>query len=140
MVTHAKGVNCGVVEWMKRIILQLFGHSERMKGGEPVKEVYVSKGVGPNRRERPLGRSMDRVKEYLCERGATRGGRLDQARRKCFLIWRWKLFCRGHPLGLCSRREQGVRVIDRYIASVFFFFFFFFYVFAYSACRPLMGA
>ncbi len=34
-----------------------------------VKEVLVE---GPNSRERPLGRWKDRVKEYMCERGASR--------------------------------------------------------------------
>ncbi len=42
-----------------------------------VKKVYVSESVGPNSSEMALGRWRDRVKEYLCERGATRGGGLD---------------------------------------------------------------
>ncbi len=43
-----------------------------MGSEEFVKKVYVSEIVGPNSRERPLGRWRDRVKEYMCERGATR--------------------------------------------------------------------
>ncbi len=39
-----------------------------------VKKVYTSESVGPNSRGRPPGRWKDRVKEYMCERGATRGG------------------------------------------------------------------
>ncbi len=35
-----------------------------------MKEVLVE---GHSRRGRPLGRWRDRVKEYMCERGATRG-------------------------------------------------------------------
>ncbi len=30
--------------------------------------------MDPNSRGRPVGRWRDRVKEYMCERGATRGG------------------------------------------------------------------
>ena len=38
METHAKGVNCGVVEWVKRNTLKWFGHIERMKSEEFVSE------------------------------------------------------------------------------------------------------
>ncbi len=51
----------------------------------------------------------------MCERGATRRGGLDQARRECLDRERWRLFCRGHPLGGRSRRERGLRAIDRWI-------------------------
>ncbi len=45
-----------------------------MGSEEFVKKVYMSESVGPKRRGRPLGRWRDRVKVYMCERGATRGG------------------------------------------------------------------
>ncbi len=64
-------VNCGVVEWVKRSPLSWFGHIERMGSEEFVKK--VSESVGPDSRGRPLGRWRDRVKEYMCERGASRG-------------------------------------------------------------------
>ncbi len=54
-----------------------FGHSERMNSEEFVKKVYVSETGGPSRRGRPLGRWKDRVKEYMSEKGATRGGGLE---------------------------------------------------------------
>ncbi len=98
---------------MKRNTLRWFGHIEGTGSEEFVKKVYVSESVGPSSRGRPLGRWRDRVKEYKCERGATRGGGLDQAKRECLDRERWRLFCRGHPLGECSRRERGVRAIDR---------------------------
>jgi len=60
--------------------------------------VYVSEIEGPSRRGRPLGRWKDKVKEYMCERGAGRRGRLEQARRECLDRERWRLFCLGHPL------------------------------------------
>ncbi len=82
MGSQVNGVNYGVVQWMKRNTLKLFGHTiERIGGEEFVKKVYMSETVGPNHRRRPPGRWRDRVKEYMCERGATRAGRLDQARR-----------------------------------------------------------
>ncbi len=68
---------------MKRNMLRWFGHIERMKSEEFVKKVYMSESVSPNSRGRLPGRWRDRVKEYMCERGATRWGRLDQARREC---------------------------------------------------------
>ncbi len=36
---------------------------------------YVSEIEGPSRRGRLLGRWKDKVKEYMCERDANRGGR-----------------------------------------------------------------
>ncbi len=114
MGSRANGVNSGVVEWVKRnSTLRWFGHNERMGSEEFVKKVYMSESVATNSRGRPPGRWRDRVKEYLCERGATRGGGLDQAKRECLDIDRWRLFCLGHPLGGCSWRERGVRTIDR---------------------------
>ncbi len=67
-------MNCGVVEWVKRNTLGWFGHIERKGSEEFVKKVYMSESVGPNSRGRPAGRWRDRVKEYMCERGATKGG------------------------------------------------------------------
>ncbi len=54
-----------------------------------------------------------KVKEYMCERCATRGEGLDQARRECLDREKWRLFCLGHPDVSRSRRERGVRRIDR---------------------------
>ncbi len=114
MESQVNGVNCGVVEWAKRNTMRLSGHIERMGSEEFVKKVYMSESVGPSSRGRPPGRWKDRVKEYMCERGATRGGGgLDQARRECLDRERWRFFCRGHTLGGRSWSERGVRAIDR---------------------------
>ncbi len=78
-----------------------------------MKKVYVSETEGSVRRGRPLGRWKNRVKEYMSERGATRGEGLEQASRECLGRERWRLFCRGHPLGERSRKERGVRAIDK---------------------------
>ncbi len=75
-----------------------------------MREVLVE---GRSRRGRPLGRWRDRVKEYMCERGASRG--LDQAGRECLDRERWRLICRGHTVGGRSWRERGVTAIDRQI-------------------------
>ncbi len=45
-----------------------FGYIERMGSKEFVK----SESGGPNSRGKPSGRWRDRVKEYMCERGATK--------------------------------------------------------------------
>ena len=109
----ASGVQCGAVEWVKRNTLRWYGHMERMKNEEFVKKVYMSELEGTGRRGRPLGRWKDRVKEYLNERGVRGVRGLEQASMECMDRERWRLFCRGHPLGGCSRRERGVRAIDR---------------------------
>ncbi len=96
---------------MKRSTLRWFGHIERMENEEFVKEVYRSSVVGPSRRERPLGRWEDKVKEYVSKRGA-RGNRLEWARRECMDRERWRSVCPGHPLGGRFRRELGVRAVD----------------------------
>ncbi len=48
---------------------------ERVKSEEFVRKVCLIESVGPNSRGRALGRWRDRVKEYMRERGATRGGK-----------------------------------------------------------------
>ena len=52
MEREANGVNCGVVEWVKRNTFRWFGHTERMGNEEFVKKVYGSESVGPNSRGR----------------------------------------------------------------------------------------
>ena len=39
---HAKGVKCGVVEWMKTNTIRWFGYMGRKKSEEFVKKVYES--------------------------------------------------------------------------------------------------
>ncbi len=63
-----------------------------MNSEEFVKKVHVSEIVGSGRRGRPLERWKDMVKEYMSERGATRGRGLEQARRECLDRERWSLF------------------------------------------------
>ncbi len=85
-------VKCGVVEWVKRNTLRWSGHTERMNSEELVKKVYVSEIKGPSRKGRPLGRWEDRVREYVSEKGATRGKGIEQTRRECWNREGWGLF------------------------------------------------
>ncbi len=66
---RGSGVECGVVEWVKRSTLRWFGHTERMGNEEFPKKVYLSSVEGTNRKGRPLVRWEDRVREYVNERG-----------------------------------------------------------------------
>ncbi len=83
MGSCANSMKCGVVEWVKRNTLKWFGHMKRMKSEEFVKKVYVSELEGSDQRRRPLGRWMDKVKEYMCERGDSRGDGLERIRKNC---------------------------------------------------------
>ena len=78
-------------------------------------KVYMSESVGTDSRGRPPGRWRDRIKEYMCERGATREGGLDQAGRECLDRERWRLFCCGHTLGGHSGGSEASELrIDGY--------------------------
>ncbi len=54
----------------------------------------MSSVEGTNRRERPLGRWEDRVKEYVRER-RVRGNELEWARREWMDRERWRYVCCG---------------------------------------------
>ncbi len=79
---RGSGVRCSVVEWVKRNTLRWFSHTERIENKEFDKKVYLSSAEGLNRRGRPRGRWVDRVKEYARERGV-RGNGLEWPRREC---------------------------------------------------------
>ncbi len=79
--------------------------------------VYLSSFEGPSRRGRPLVRWEDRVKEYMNEKGV-RGNGLEQARRECMDMERWRSFWQGHFLGGCLRRERGAGAIDGRLVRV----------------------
>ncbi len=102
---------CGVTRWDGESNESVY----EMGSEEFVKKVCMIEieSVGPNSRGRPPVRWRDRVKEYMCERGATRGGGLNQAKRECMDRERWRFFCCGHPLRGRSWRGRGVRAIDR---------------------------
>ncbi len=92
----ASGVNCGVVECMRRNMLRWFEHIERMGSEEFVKKVYVSESVGPNSRGRPYRKWRDRVKEYMGGRtGPSKEGVFGEL--ETFLLWpsAWGMFPEG---------------------------------------------
>ncbi len=101
MESHAYGVNCQGVEWVKRNMLRWFGYIERKGSEEFVKKVYMS--VDPNSRGRPLGRWRDRVRKYMCERcyqgekaGSSKEGVLGQGEME-ILLWPppWRTLTEG---------------------------------------------
>ncbi len=55
--------------------------------------MYVSEIVGPNSIGRPLGRWMERIKEYMCERSATRMVMFEQARWEVLTVTNTMLLC-----------------------------------------------
>ncbi len=72
------------------------------------RKVYVSEVEGGNVRGWPPVKWMDRVQEYVRERGEGSMRNLEQARSECQDRERWKLFCRGHPLvGAPGSRRQN---------------------------------
>ncbi len=93
----------------ERKYIKVFSHSERMKSKDFVEKVNVSEIEYPSTRGRPLGKWKDRVKEYMCERGASKGGEIEKGKRECVDRKRWRLLCRGHPLGRRSRRKHGIK-------------------------------
>ena len=89
---------CGVVEWVKILMLRKFGHMEIKKSTEFVKKVYVSKTEDITRKGRPIVRLKDRVKEYVHERVDDRWEGIELA-KECVDRKRWRLFCHNHPFG-----------------------------------------
>ena len=55
----------------------------RKRSEEFVKKVYVNQTECPRRKGRPLVTWTDRVKEYMHEGVADRGGGIELARREC---------------------------------------------------------
>ncbi len=73
MRERGSGVECGVVEWVKRSTLRWFATSKGWEMRNLLRCSYLSSVEGPSRRSRPLGRWEDRVKEYVGERGVEMG-------------------------------------------------------------------
>ena len=94
------------MEWLEKNTLRWFGHLEKKKIKEFVKKVYVHKIVGPRRRERPVVRWKDKVKEYIHELCA--GREVGFWKAKSVLIGRGGgLFWRDHPF-LEGMRHQTI--------------------------------
>ena len=65
----------------------------------------VSEAEGPRRRRRPVVRCRVRLNEYMHETVAEGGGGIELAMREFMNKEKWRLFCRGHPLGRSYQRE-----------------------------------
>ena len=66
-----------------------FDHIEKNNSEEFVKKVCMSDIECCRRRGRPVVGWKDRVKEYMHERGADRGGGIELARKECLDRERW---------------------------------------------------
>ncbi len=78
-----------------------------------MKKVYVSENGGSNSRGWPLGRWKDRVKEYMCERGATSWGGLNKHGMNVWIGTGGGYSTMATTLERHSQRERGIRTIDR---------------------------
>ena len=73
------------------------GHIKRKNGEEFVEIMYVSESVGLRRREKPVVRWKDWVKEYMHERVADRWEEIELATKECLDGKRPRLFCSSYP-------------------------------------------
>ena len=99
MAEEKPGVDCGVVEWVKRNALRWYGHVRRMPEERMTKKVYQSEVSGMYGRGRPPVTWEGRIEQYLGERlsGGMRG--IEVAKLACTDRAVWRSFCHGHPPG-----------------------------------------
>lgn len=57
---------------------------------------------------------MERVKEYVSDRGTGRGEGLDR-QSSVWILKRWRVFCHDHPLGGSSRAGMKHQTTDRWM-------------------------
>ena len=69
MSVKGEGMNCGVVEVVKRNTLRWFGHLERMGESEMTRRIYKGGVDAVGVRGRPPVKWEDRLLEYMRERG-----------------------------------------------------------------------
>ncbi len=103
MGVTAKGVKCGVVEWVKCGALRWIGHVMRIGENEFVKRVYEGRIEGGDVRGRPPVKWIIRVSEYWCERVGSSW--ITGAERECQNRERWRHFCHSHSLEGSSYKE-----------------------------------
>lgn len=99
MFSKDEDMKCGKIERVKCGILRWFGQKERMLESEKMKRMYTSKVVAVTERGRPPVKWEDRMLKYVRERSKKSVRGLEDARRECKDRNKWRLFCRGHPLG-----------------------------------------
>ncbi len=73
MGVTVKGVECGVVEWVKCGALRRFGHVMRMEENAFVKSVYEGRIEGGGVRGRPPVKWINKVSEYWSKRVGVAG-------------------------------------------------------------------
>ncbi len=107
MSETAVGMDCKVVEWVKRSVLRWYGHVVRMNECEFTERVYESTIEGRGVRGKPPVKWINRVEEYWRERAGGRG--MECTERECLNRKTWRQLCRGHPLGGGSQEEMRRR-------------------------------
>ena len=113
MSERGVGMECGVVEWVKRGTLRWYGHVQRMEAEVLAKKAYDSNVEGRGVRGRPPASWDSRVEEYVRERGVNGIMGMRRVKERCKDRNSWRLFCQGHPLEGTLRRGRGVSDIDR---------------------------
>ncbi len=73
MSEAAVGVDCGVVEWVKRSTLRWYGHKMKMNECDFTKSIYESTVEGKGVRGRPPVKWINRMEESWRERAGGRG-------------------------------------------------------------------
>ena len=95
----AVGVNCGVIEWVKRNTMRWYGHVQRMPEDRLAKQVYMSEALGVMGRGRPPMVWEKKAEQYLRERVGNGVRDLEGAKLACNDRETWRRFCHGHPPG-----------------------------------------
>ncbi len=96
MSEAAVGMDCGVVEWVKRSTLRWYGHVMRMNECAFTKRVFESTIEGRGVVGRPPVKWINRVEEYWRKRVGWLG--LEYANRECLNKETLGQLCRGHPM------------------------------------------
>ena len=99
------GINCGIIEWVKRNTLRWFGHVERMQVGELAKRIYTSEVEGTGIRGRPPASWKCVVDKYVRDRIDRRVVSMENVKQMCLVRDAWRRFCRGHHLEGVSQRR-----------------------------------
>ena len=96
MSKRAVGIECGVVERVKRNTMRWYGHVRRMPEERMAKKVYQSEVSGVVGRGRPAMSWERKVEQYLKDRIGSGVETMERAKVACNDRVSWRLFCHGH--------------------------------------------
>lgn len=110
MEEQALGIDCGVVEWIKRSTLRWYGHVQRMDEDRMPRKIYGSQVSGTASSGRPPMVWEKKVEKYIEEKLPRSGrGIVARAKEACLDKVAWRRFCHGHPLVGVSQGEARRR-------------------------------